>query len=581
MARPQATPRAIAVARGDEAADLLITGGHVFSPATREWIETSLAVADGVIAGWGERDAHEVVDVGGSALTPAFVDAHMHLESTKLWIDEFVRTVLPHGTTAVAADPHEIANVLGVPGVAALAEAAARMPFSFGIYASSCVPASQFEGSGAALDATDVRELIERHGARGVAEVMDFPDVIAGDREMLARIRVAGHRRVDGHSPGVLGPALDAYLAAGVESDHECTRLEEAIERRRKGMWLFIRQGSASQNLEALLPDVLEHGPDLAALCTDDREPDTLLRVGHINDCARLAVAAGASEADALLLASTNPARYHGFHQLGSLGPGHQADVLCFDELATWRPARVWQAGRLVVADGALTPGAVPSAPVPELMRGTVNLGAPPTADQLRLTNPDGALVRAVGVESRSLTTRDRRITLGEPGADVAHAAVVERHHATGRVGLGYATGFGLRRGAMASTVAHDAHNCVTVGAATEGGPADMAVAVARLGELGGGQVAVLDRRVLAEVPLPLAGLMSDRPAAEVAEQIRAVGEAAARNLGVTVEEPFMQLSFIALSVIPELRLTDGGVVDVGRFAYVPVEGSERGAGIA
>jgi adenine deaminase len=581
MARPQSTPRAIAVARGDEAADLLITGGHVFSPATREWIATSLAVADGVIAGWGERDAHEVVNVGGSALTPAFVDAHMHLESTKLWIDEFVRTVLPHGTTAVAADPHEIANVLGVPGVAALAEAAARMPFTFGIYASSCVPASQFEGSGATLDATDVRELIERHGARGVAEVMDFPDVIAGDSEMLARIRVAGHRRVDGHSPGVLGPALDAYLAAGVESDHECTRLEEAIERRRKGMWLFIRQGSASQNLEELLPDVLEHGPDLAAFCTDDREADTLLRDGHINDCARLAVAAGGSEVDALLLASTNPARYHGFHQLGSLGPGHQADVLCFDQLATWRPARVWQAGRLVVADGALIPGAVPSAPVPELMRGTVNLGTPPTADRLRLPHPDGTLVRAVGVESRSLTTRDRRIALGEPDADVAHAAVVERHHATGRVGLGYATGFGIRQGAMASTVAHDAHNCVTVGAATEGGPADMAVAVARLGELGGGQVAVLGGRVLAEVPLPLAGLMSDRPAAEVADQIRALGDTAARELGVTVEEPFMQLSFLALSVIPELRLTDGGVVDVGRFAYVPVESSERGAGIA
>jgi adenine deaminase len=581
MARPQATPRAIAVARGDEPADLLITGGRVFSPATREWLDTPLAVADGVIAGWGERDALEVMDVAGSALTPAFVDAHMHLESTKLWIDEFVRTVLPHGTTAVAADPHEIANVLGVPGVAALAEAAAPMPFTFGIYASSCVPASQFEGSGAALDASDVRELIERHGARGVAEVMNFPGVIAGAPEMLARIRVAGHRRVDGHSPGVLGPALDAYLAAGVESDHECTRLEEAIERRRKGMWVFIRQGSASQNLEALVPDVLEHGPDLTALCTDDREPDALLRAGHINDCARLAVAAGVSEVDALLLASTNPARYHGLHQLGSLGPGHQADVLCFDDLATWRPSRVWQAGRLVAADGVLVPGAVPSAPVPELMRGTVNLGVPPTAERLVLNHPDGTLVRAVGVESRSLTTRDRRITLGEPGTDVSHAAVVERHHATGRVGRGYATGFGLLQGAMASTVAHDAHNCVAVGAVTAGGPADMAVAVARLGELGGGQVAVLDGRVLAEAPLPLAGLMSDRPATEVAAQIRALGEAAARDLGVTVDEPFMQLSFLALSVIPELRLTDGGVVDVGKFAYVPVEGSERGARIA
>jgi adenine deaminase len=572
MARPPATPRAIAVARGDEPADLLITGGRVFSPATREWIDTALAVADGFIAGWGEREAREVVDVGGSALTPAFIDAHMHLESTKLWIDEFVRAVLPHGTTACAADPHEIANVLGVDGVVALAEAAAPMPFTFGVYASSCVPASQFEGAGAALDAADIRELIERHGARGVAEVMNFPGVIAGDPEMLARIATAGHRRVDGHSPGVLGSALDAYLAAGVESDHESTTLEEVVERRRKGMWIFLRQGSASQNLVALAPHVVEHGTDLAAFCTDDREPDTLLREGHINDCARLAVAAGVSEIDALLLASTNPARYHGFQHLGNLGPGYQADILCFDELGTWRPSRVWQAGRPVVANGELVDGAVPSAPVPDLIRGTVNLGTPPSAGQLALEHPEGTTVRAVGVISHSISTRDVRITLGEPGADVSHAAVVERHHATGRVGLGYATGFGLQRGAMASSVAHDAHNCVVVGAVTPGGPADMAAAVARLGELGGGQVAVLDGDVIAEVPLPLAGLMSDRPAAEVADQIRALNEAAAGRLGVTADEPFMLLSFTALSVIPELRLTDGGVVDVGQFAYVPVE---------
>jgi adenine deaminase len=481
-----------------------------------------------------------------------------------------VRTVLPHGTTAVAADPHEVANVLGVPGVVALAEAAAPLPFTVGVYASSCVPASPFESSGAALSADDIRELIEHHGARGVAEVMNFPGVIAGDPEMLARIRAGGERRVDGHSPGVLGRALDAYLAAGVESDHESTTLEEVVERRRKGMWVFIRQGSASQNLEALIPDVLEHGPELAALCTDDREPDMLLRTGHINDCARLAVAAGLSEIDALLLASTHPARYHRFHALGSLGPGMQADVLCFEELGSWRPARVWQAGRLVVADGELVPGAVPSAPIPELMRGTMNIGALPEPEQLVLTHPAGTAVRAVGVESRSLTTRNRVMTVGEPGADLAHAAVVERHHASGRVGLGYATGFGIERGAMASTVAHDGHNCVVVGA--PGAAPDMAVAVARLAELGGGQVAVLDGRVVGEVPLPLAGLMSDLLAAEVAGQLAALGEAATSRLGATVEEPFMQLSFLALSVIPELRLTEGGVVDVSGFDYVPVE---------
>ena len=566
MARPQATPRAIAVARGDEPADTLITGGRVFADATREWVDTSLALADGVIAGWGEREAREVIDVDGAALTSGFVDAHMHLESTKLWIDEFVATVLPTGTTAVAADPHELANVLGVPGILALMEAAAPLPFTFAVYASSCVPASPFESSGATLDASDIAELISRHGARGVAEVMNFPGVIAGDEEMLARVAVASGLRVDGHIPGVSGAMLDAYLAAGVESDHESTLLAEADEKRRKGMWVFLRQGSASQNLVELAPSIVAHGTDLAAFCTDDREPDTLRRLGHVNDCARLAVASGISEIDAIILSSTNPARYHGFDALGSLGPGHQADVLAFSALDTWRPERVWQRGRAVVTGGALVAGAVPAAPVPELLRDTVNVGTLPDADALVLPVALGTHVRAIGVESHSLTTRRTELEV-EPDADLAHAAVVERHHGTGRVGRGYVTGFGLARGAIASTVAHDAHNLVVVGRSGE----DMHSAVARLAEIGGGQVAVLDGTVLAEVPLPLAGLMSDGPAAQVAEQIEVLNRAAAHRLGTTVAEPFMQLSFIALSVIPELRLTDGGLVDVDRFAYVPV----------
>lgn len=567
MARPPAGPRVLAVARGDEPADLLIRGGRVFSPATGEWVDTALAIADGVVAGWGERDAREVVDADGAALTPGFVDAHMHLESTKLWIDEFVRAVLPHGTTAVAADPHELANVRGVPGIVALMDAARGVPFTFGVTASSCVPASTFESPGAVMDAADVRALLDEHGAIGVAEVMNFPGVIAADDEMLQRVAAAGHRRADGHSPGVTGRPLDAYLAAGVESDHECTVLAEAEEKRRKGMWIFLRQGSASQNLEALAPMIVAHGAELAAFCTDDREPDTLRRIGHINDCARLAVACGVSEADAIRLASAHPARFHGFHHLGSLGPGHQADVLAFAELGTWQPDRVWQAGRLVAAGGEALAGAVPAVPAPALLRDTMNIGRLPSADELVLDHPEGAAVLAVGVESRSLTTRRCEVVV-DGAADLIHAAVVERHHATGRIGRGYATGFGLRRGAMASTVAHDAHNCVVVGASG----ADMAAAVARLAELGGGQVAVLDGRVIAEVPLPLAGLMSDRPAAEVAEQLHALNAASAEGLGVTVEEPFMQLSFIALSVIPELRLTDGGLVDVDAFAYVPVE---------
>jgi adenine deaminase len=562
------TPHVLAVARGDEPADLLITGGRVFVPGTREWIETDLAIADGVIAGWGARDAAEVVPVDGAALTPGFIDAHMHLESTKLWVDEFVRTVLPLGTTAVAADPHEIANVFGVRGVAALASAAATLPFTFGICASSCVPASPFESAGAELGPDEVAELLAG-GAIGVAEVMNFPGVINGDPEVLAKIATAGHRRVDGHAPGVSGRQLDAYLAAGVESDHECTVYAEALEKRRKGMWIFIRQGSASQNLLELIP-LVEHGTERLALVTDDREPDTLLERGHVNDCVRLAVAAGVRVEDALVLATSNPAEYHHFDHLGWLAPGYQADVLCFSDLASMQPSLVWQKGRLVARSGECVSGAVPPTPAPAWMRESVHLDSPPSADRFTLA-PAGGRANVIGVASRTLSTRHLVLDVNDPLADVARIGVVERHRRTGRIGLGFVSGFGLRRGAIASTVAHDAHNCMVVGERGPNGPLEMAVAIARLAEIGGGQVAVLDGRVLAEVRLPIAGLMSDGVAADVAAELGALTEAAGASLGVTIEAPFMQLSFLGLSVIPELRITDLGLVDVVGFSLTTI----------
>jgi adenine deaminase len=571
MAQRRATPHLLAVARGDEPADLLLTGGMVFVPGTREWLREDLAIADGKIAGWGPRDAREVVDVAGAALTPGFVDAHMHLESTKLWVDEFVRTVLPLGTTAVAADPHELANVFGVRGVAALAAAAAGLPFTFGICASSCVPASPFESPGAEVHAAEVAELLSEYGAIGVAEVMNFPGVVAGDSELLAKIAAAGDRRVDGHAPGLSGRQLDAYLAAGVESDHECTLLEEAQEKRRKGMWIFVRQGSASKNLADLIPTVLQYGTERIALCSDDREPDTILEDGHVNDCVRLAIEAGATVEDALVLATSNPAQYHNFHHLGWLAPGYQADVLCFDSLAKVRPARVYQAGRLVAEGGRVLPGTVPDAPAPHWMRGSVHLPELPGASAFALEPPAGGQARVIGIDPDTLTTRNLVLDVTDPGAGVARIAVAERHLGTGRIGLGYVLGFGLARGAIASTVAHDAHNCMVVGELGPAGPAEMAVAIARLAETGGGQVAVLDGRVIAEVTLPIGGLMSDRPAAEVAAAVEQLERVAATALGVTIGTPFMHLSFLGLSVIPELRITDRGLVDVDKFALTSV----------
>ncbi len=565
------TPRILAVARGDEPADLLISGGRVFVPTTREWVETDLAVADGTIAGWGRHDALEVVDVGGASLTASFIDPHMHLESTKLWVDEFVRTVLPLGTTAVAADPHEIANVFGVPGVVALADAASRLPFTFGICASSCVPASPFESPAAELGHAELAELLDEHGAIGIAEVMNFPGVINGDPEVLAKIAAAGNRRVDGHAPGIIGRQLDAYLAAGVESDHECTELDEAEEKRRKGMWIFIREGSASRNLGALIPTVIRHGTERVALCTDDREPHTLLDEGHVNDCVRLAIAAGVRLEDALVLATSNPAEYHRFDRLGWLAPGYQADILCFDDISSLVPARVWQAGRLVAMNGNVVPGIVPTVSAPEWMLHSVHLDHAPGPEAYELQMPEGGRARVIGIESRSLSTRNLIVDLNDPAQKIERIGVVERHRRTGRVGLGYVTGFGLARGAMASTVAHDAHNCMVVGAFDASGPSEMAAAVARLAEIGGGQVAVLDGRVIAEVRLPIGGLMSQRPAAEVADEARRLGEAVSSVLGVTLDEPFMQLSFLGLSVIPELRITDRGLVDVTAYSLTSV----------
>jgi adenine deaminase len=534
-------------------------------------VATDLAIADRTIAGWGPREAHETVDVSGAALTAAFVDAHMHLESTKLWVDEFVRAVLPHGTTAVAADPHEIANVFGVPGIVALAEASGRLPFTFGISAPGCVPASHFESPAAEFSSAELRELLDEHGAIGIAEFMDFPGVVSGDPEVLAKIATAGHKRVDGHAPGVVGRQLDAYLAAGIESDHECTQLEEAEEKRRKGMWIFIREGSASRNLAALIETVLRHGTDRVALCTDDREPDTLLHSGHVNDCVRLAVAAGVSTEDALVMATSNPADYHHFDHLGWLAPGYQADVLCFDDLSSFEPARVWQAGQLVATGGLIVPGAVPNVGPPDWMRASVHLESPPGPDAFDCSPPPGGRARVIGIESRSLTTRGLVLDVTDPSVQVARIAVVERHRRTGRIGLGYVQGFGLTHGAIASTVAHDAHNCMVVGALDDSGPAEMAVAVARLAEIGGGQLAVRDGQVLAEVRLPIGGLMSDQSIEEVAGEVRLLAEAASNGLGVTIDSPFMQLSFLGLSVLPELRITDKGLVDVMKFALTDV----------
>jgi adenine deaminase len=553
----------MAVARGDEPADLVVSGGHVLSVFTKEWLDVDVAIKDGYVVGLGRYEGKEHLDASGAYLVPGFIDAHMHIESSKLMVDEFARAVLAQGTTAVVADPHEIANVLGTDGVHWLLDCCTDLPLDVFVMASSCVPASQFESPRRPFTPGDIESLLRRHRTIGLAEMMNFPGVIAGRPSELAKLKTGLTDHVDGHAPGVRGLALSAYIAAGIRSDHEATTFEEALEKRRLGMWVLIREASIARNLRDLLPLVKRYGPERCAFCTDDREPDFIVEEGHINQMVRLAVEEGISPENALVMATLNPATYHRLWHLGAVAPGYQADILVLDDLKSFRPRQVLKRGappRLVKLD------------VPEWVRQTVSLG-PVDATSFRIAaGPRKIRVMRVipaqlltGTEIVEPSVKEGGI-VADPTRDLVKIAVLERHHASGRVGLGFATNVGLKRGAFASTVAHDAHNIVVLGIDDR----DMAACARRLAEVGGGIVIAEGGRVVEELPLPVAGLMSDRPLSEVYERLRSM-EGRLDAMGVTMKAPFMTLSFLALSVIPELKITDRGLVDVDRFELVPL----------
>ena len=548
-----ALERRLAVARGDEPADLVVRGGQVFSVFTREWLDVDVAVVDGIVAGLGSYDGREVLDASGQFVVPGFIDSHMHFESVKLMVDEFARLVLPLGTTAVVADPHEIANVLGVDGVHWLLDATSGLQLDVFFMASSCVPASPFESPHRALTPGDLESLMRRRRVLGLAEMMNFTGGISGAASELEKLRLEGAEHVDGHAPGVLGAQLQAYAAAGIYSDHEALTVEEGRERLRAGMWLLIREASMARNLRALLPLVEEYGPWRIAFCTDDRDPEDIADSGHINGMVREAVAASIAPGDALLMASHHPALWHGLSRHGAIGPGYVADLLLLPDLVDFQPSTVLKDGRRI--------DDLPRVEIPEWVRQSVRV-APVAPDDFAI---DAAgQVRAIGLIEDQVVTES--LVRDVDDRELAKIAVVERHLATGRIGLGFVSGSGLQRGALASSVAHDAHNLVVVGMNDR----DMAYAVERLVELGGGIVAVDGLRVLAECPLPVAGLLSDAPLEDVIAQSRACNEAA-HELGWSGATPFLTLSFLGLSVIPHLKITDRGLVDVDRFEIVPL----------
>ena len=570
--------RRISMARGILPADLVLRNARLINVCSGECYLADVAVADGIVVGVSAPGAgyhgQEERNLEGRWLSPGLIDGHMHIESTMLVLSEFARLVVPRGVTSVMLDPHEFANVMGIEGIRYVLASGRGLPLSAYVLLSSCVPASSFESPYRVLMAEDLLPLLEEEHVLGLAEMMNMPGVLQGDEQVLAKIMATRRRGqvVDGHAPGLGALDLNAYATAGVMSDHECTTLEEARQRIRLGMWLMIREGSAACNLDALLPLVQELHPPRVFFVTDDRDPVDLTTRGHIDSMVRRAIELGLDPIEAIRLASYNTAQYFGLVDRGAIAPGFVADLVVLDDMQTFQVESVYKDGKLIAQAGQLL--VETSTTTFPGVTGTIHLGAVSLHD-LRIPGRPG-LVEVVGIEPGQITTRHLReeapLRNGEivaaPERDLLKLVVMERHHASGRVGLGLVKGLGLRRGALASSVAHDAHNLVIAGASDD----DILLAAHALEEMGGGFAFALDGEVLARVPLPLAGLVSPLPAAELVRQLAAL-DAAAASVGCTLEHPCMTLSFLSLSVIPSLKLTDQGLVDVETFTLLPLQG--------
>jgi adenine deaminase len=562
--------RRIEAARGDRPVDLLFKGGKVVNVFGGELTRITVAVFDGMVVGFGERKANEIIDLEGAVLSPGFIDGHIHLESSLLAPREFAKAVLPQGTTTVVADPHEIANAAGIPGIDFMLDASDAIGLEVFFMAPSCVPATPMETAGAELSAADLKVLAQHPRVLGLAEVMNFPGVVYGDSTILDKLEGFRDTVIDGHAPGLSGAQLDAYLCGGIRSDHECTLLEEAKEKLAKGMHIMLREGSHARDLKALAPLVTTRTAHRCMLVSDDCHPEDLLEHGHMNRVLRRAMDLGIDPITTLQLATHNPARYFGLDSLGAIAPGFQADMVILRSLESLEVAQVYKKGKLIAEDGRCLLTEAPAAAKAELI--SMNLEEVSAEDlRIRVQSPKVRAIRAIantlitGEEIVEVTNRQGE-AVSDPEHDLLKLAVIERHHGSGRKGLGFVRGFGLRKGALASTVAHDSHNLVVVGVTD----LDMVMAVNVLRELGGGLVVVMNGQVRARLPLPVAGLMSDASLEVVVAQKREINQAAL-SLGSTLEQPFMALSFLALPVIPKLKLTDHGLVDVDSFAQVPL----------
>ncbi len=566
MRKPADLEARIAQARGDAPADLVLRGGKVFDLISGAMIEGDVAISGDTIVGIADDyDAKQVIDVTGLTLVPGFIDTHLHIESSLITPFEFDRCVTPRGVTTAICDPHEIANVVGAEGIRYFQAASEHTLMDIRVQLSSCVPSTDMETSGAALDADDLAELMGHPSAIGLAEFMNYPGVIHRDPGAMAKLRLFEGGHIDGHCPLLSGRDLNAYIAAGIRTEHEATTAEEALEKLQKGMRVLIREGSVSKDLHALQPLLTERTSAYMCLCTDDRNPLDIAEHGHLDYMIRTLIALGTPPLAAYRAASLSAAEAFGLKDRGQIAPGKRADIVAIDGLEGCHAQLVICGGR--IADAAAFAGRESIVPV-----GRNSVHAPPVSAANFRASGNREETDVIGILEGKILTEHLKETIPiengdkrpDPNRDLVRIAVVERHGKNGNIATGFLRGFGMRAGAIASTVCHDHHNIACVGIDYD----DMALAANRLGEIEGGFVVTRDGAVLAELALPIAGLMSPEPFEFVHSRLDEL-RGAARSLGVTLEEPFLQLAFLALPVIPALKITDRGMVDVHKFEII------------
>lgn len=561
----------IEAARGDAPADLVLAGARIVNVFSGEIEQGDIAVKDGIVIGIGPYEALKRIELDSRYVIPGFIDSHVHIESSMTSVTEFARAVVARGTTTIVADPHEIANVLGTDGITYMLASARNQPMDIYFSLSSCVPATDMETAGARLPAEVLSPLIDHERIVALAEMMNFPGVLAADADVLKKLDIArrAHKRVDGHAPGLSGMPLNAYVAAGIASDHECTTVEEAREKLAAGMHIMVRESTGAKNLETLLPLITPQNSRRMMWSTDDRHPHDLMEEGHIDYIVRRAVAAGLDPITAIQMATINPAEYFGLHDAGAVAPGRKAHLAVLSDLETLNMEMVFSHGSLVATDGSIRadlarPPAVTVPPSMKIDLKDVSFEIPAGGNRIRVIDivPDQIVTGQVFMEPAI----SNNLAVSDPKRDLLKIAVVERHTGTGKVGIGFVRGVGLKNGALASSVAHDSHNIIVVGTTDS----DMLTACRAVVDTGGGLAVACDGQLAADLSLPIAGLMSDQPVESVRRSLDRL-ITAARDLGTSLEDPFMTLSFLALPVIPSLKITDRGLVDVDQFDFVPL----------